>query len=205
MPDRRPAAYACEDDARSALLAVRAAVAGDDAAASGAACLSMRWHRSGGPGLLVAAGAARVAGDDGVDWISLQDGLPGSAATAGEARLHRELYVRRTDVEAIVRCRPTFATALACSKTGSIEGIPAFHPDVALAAGGAVAAADCGLPGTALQPGPVLAALRGHWACLLAGWGLLACGASLPAAAARAAEVEALARLWWHVLQVEPR
>jgi hypothetical protein len=34
---------------------------------------------------------------------------------------------------------------------------------------------------------------------------LLACGASLPAATARAAEVEALARLWWHVLQIEPR
>ena len=40
-------------------------------------------------------------------------------------------------------------------------------------------------------------------ACLLDGWGLRACGASLAAATSRAAEIEALARIWWHVLQLE--
>jgi L-fuculose-phosphate aldolase len=214
MPDRRPSAHACEDDAREALHAARLAavtvgapspgVPSAGAPSPGAACVSLRWPRSGAAGFLVTGGIMQPAGSHAVDWVPLQDGADTPRA-ADEWRLHRDLYRERADVEAIVRCRPMFATTLACSRDSAQEGLPGFHPDVPIVAGGPLACADCGLPGSALRTEPLLAALQGRWACLLAGWGLLACGASLPAATARAVEVEALAAIWWHVRQLEVR
>jgi L-fuculose-phosphate aldolase len=171
----------------------------------------MRWHRSGGAGMLIAGATATVPAAvpdaPAILWLPLEErrGLPPAAEVpqTDEWRLHRDLYQRRTDVEAIVRCRPTYATALACSSVASGDGIPAFHPDLAAVAGGALARIDCGLPGASLKPEALLPALRDGWACLLAGWGLLSWGASLGAATSRAVEIEALARIWWHVLQME--
>jgi ribulose-5-phosphate 4-epimerase/fuculose-1-phosphate aldolase len=228
MPERLAAGHACEDEARAALLAACSAAAagggmGSDpggAAVSvpvASACLSLRWRRSGGPGFLITAkgsesGAVRVR-DRAIAWMPLQAGeRPAPAAhdaTAGPAapaaaewRLHHALYLQRPDVEAIIRCRPTCATTLACSPIAA-DGIPAFHPDVQAAAGGAIPRVECGLPGSTLRPERLIEAVRERHVWLLAGWGLLACGASLPAAALRAAEVEALARIWWHLLQLE--
>ena len=210
MPDRRLPSHACEDEAREALLKAREtlAVAGG---AAGSACLSLRWHRSGGAGMLITAATAQVQAAVSeappILWLALEERrVPLPAAEApptDEWRLHRDLYQRRSDVEAIVRCRPTYATAIACCRPTAPDGIPVFHPDMAGIAGGALACVDCGLPGTSLRFEPLLPALHDRSACLLAGWGLLACGASLAAATSRAVEVEALARIWWHVLQIE--
>jgi ribulose-5-phosphate 4-epimerase/fuculose-1-phosphate aldolase len=60
------------------------------------------------------------------------------------------------------------------------------------------------MPGILLRPDPLLAAIRERQACLLSGWGLLTCGSSLPAATQRAAEIEALAQIWWQLLQLAP-
>ena len=221
MPDRRPPNYACEENAREALLAARARTDALGADSTGPSCLSLRWRRSGGAGFLLIppVGVAGAGCDPVIHWIPLQDGAQPSGAP-DEWRLHRDLYRLRDDVDAIVRCRPAFATTLACSTRLPPKGVPAFHPDLPLAAGAALVRVDCGLPGTmagsksgsmsgstsdsTLRSEPLLAALEGsNSACLLAGWGLLACGASLPVATARAAEVEALARIWWHLLQLD--
>ena len=210
MPDRRPALHACEDEARESLLKAREALV-DVAGPVGAGCLSLRWNRSGGAGMLITGGIPRVAAAapevPAIHWLSLAErrgSLPAPQAPAtDEWRLHRHLYLRRSDVEAIVRCRPAYATTLACGRAAARDGIPAFHPDVTATAGGPLACVECGLPGTDLRPEPLLAALHDRWACLLAGWGLLTCGASLAAAASRAVEVEALSRIWWHLLQME--
>jgi L-fuculose-phosphate aldolase len=208
MPDRRPASYGCEDEACEALLKARETV-NAIGGSPGAACLSMRWQRSGGRGMLFAAAPSPSSphAASTILWLPLQEqpGAPAAEAPAtNEWRLHRDLYLRRTDIEAIVRCRATYATTLACSRAAGHEGLAAFHPDVAAAAGGALACVDCGLPGAPLHSEPLLAALHGRRACLLAGWGLLTCGVSLAAATSCAAEVEALARIWWHVLQIGP-
>ena len=210
MPERRPPSHACEDEAREALQKARQAV---DAAGvpRAAACLSMRWQRSGGAGFLITAapeqGFLSGGREPTIHWLPMEERRGASPVAepppADEWRLHRDLYRRRADVEAIIRCRPTYATAIACSRAASPEGIPVFHPDVATVAGGALVRADCGLPGSTLRSEPLLAALANGTACLLDGWGLLACGASLAAATSRAAEIEALARIWWHVLQLE--
>lgn len=210
MPDRRPVIHACEDEAREALLKARE-TPGLAAVAGGAACLSLRWHRSGGAGMLISAVPAQLTPAapeiPAVCWLPFEErsgALPAAEVPrTDEWRLHRDLYRHRSDVDAIVRCRPTYATAFACSRAAGRDGIPSFHPDLAAAAGGALGCVDCGLPGTSLQSAPLLPALQDRWACLLKGWGLLACGASPAAAAARALEIEALARIWWHMLQME--
>ena len=210
MPERRATSHGCEDEAREALLKAREALA-QAGGPAGAGCLSLRWHRSGGAGMLIIAASSPMAAAAPealpILWLPLEERrgpLPAAEAPpTDEWRLHRDLYQRRTDVEAIVRCRPTYATAIACCSTTAGAGIPAFHPDVAAIAGGALACVDCGLPGTSLRCEPLLPALHDRWACLLAGWGLLACGASLAAATSRAVEVEALARIWWHLSQME--
>jgi L-fuculose-phosphate aldolase len=210
MPERRPISHACEDDAREALLKAREALT-DAGGLAGAGCLSMRWHRSGGAGMLITGVAATLQAAapeaPAILWLPLEErrGFRPAveAPQSDEWRLHRDLYQRRADVEAIVRCRPTYATALACSSLASRDGIPAFHPDLAAVAGGALACVDCGLPGASLKVEALVPAIRDGWACLLAGWGLLSWGTTLGAATSRAVEVEALARIWWHVLQLE--
>jgi len=50
MPERRPPSPACEDEAREVLQKTRAAIAAAGVSSAAAACLSMRWPRSGDPG-----------------------------------------------------------------------------------------------------------------------------------------------------------
>lgn len=202
------AAYACEADACEALAA---------AAATGSIACSLRWRRSGGAGFLIASGPD----PEDVEWAPLED-IPVDASAASSdkasspsdpvkddvspleapsARLHRELYRRRHDAVAIIRSRPVFCTALACIDAVQREGIPAFHPDVALAVGGTIRCAASAPAGSKEAVDAVLTGLAGRWACLVAAGGLLAIGDGLQAAVGRAAEVEALAQIYCHVLQ----
>ena len=206
MPERRPTAYACEDDARARCLPLRGASAGPCAtmrrARGSAACLSMRWHRSGGPRpprrrrparaqprrrRCRVAGAAETAARLDSPTRRRAQGRPNRGCTASST------CGARTSRPSFAAARPLPPRSPARS-SDQREGFPAFHPDVALTAGGAIARCRLRLAGSGAAAGPVLTALRGHWACLLAGWGLLACGACCRRQP-RAAEVEALARL----------
>jgi len=225
MRDRRLRPFACEDEARDALVAA----VGQFGAAPGPACLSVRWDRSGADGLLlmspaparvkwlsladVAAGdgpAGEGPADDGpADDGPADDGPAGAGgrtqsrvARLAEWRLHRDIYRRRDDVAAIVRSRPVFSTALACMPSIQKAGLPMFHPDLAQAGGGAIRCAQSAPPGSAGLSDHVLAALDGAVACLLAGRGLLVTGASLQAATQLSAELEVLAQIHVQVLQM---
>lgn len=123
----------------------------------GSAMMSMRWSRPAAEGLLLvpaaacvpcldAVGAGVVArpslGPDaslhGMDadevegfdldrpiWHALQD--------LGGAGLHGAVYEAREDAGAIVMLASPFAATLACTPAVQYEGIPFFHPMVALA------------------------------------------------------------------------
>lgn len=225
MPERLPAFHACEDDARAALLATALALSGEHAQASGlTGCtrLSLRWGRSGAEGFLIVRATLASPGStlDDIVWLALDDcRQPAGTGPIQERetleppaawRLHQDIYRRRREVGAIIGSRPPFCTTLACLARVQRDGIPAFHPDVACVGGDSIrcaAHAPVDWPATA-QPQAfcehVAAALKDRAACLLAGRGLLATGATLRAAAELSAEVERLARIYWQVLCVEP-
>lgn len=137
---------------------------------------------------------------DAVVWLPLQN----EASTSPlDSALHGHLYRQRADVVAVVICRPTVCTALACSARIQATGIPMFHPDLEQVAGG-------NLPCVALDPSDsieslarVTATLADRSACLLADKGLLVIGATPQAALQRAAEIEALAQIYWRVMLLD--
>jgi L-fuculose-phosphate aldolase len=113
----------------------------------------------------------------------------GRRCPSSEWRFHRDIFLSRTDVGAIVHTHSRMATALAC--TG--RGIPAFHYMVAAAAGSDIRCAPYHTFGTKELSDAALGALLGRRACLLANHGVIAVGVDLPAALALAGEVENLA------------
>ena len=171
--------------------------------------VSLRWDRGAAEGMLVTPSALAYErmGVDDIVWMPL-DAPGGGAATDGlhppssEWRIHRDVYAARPEAAAVVHAHPAFATTLACSARGQAGGIPAFHYMVAVAGGDDIRCAPYATFGTQALSSHALAALQGRRACLLANHGMLAFGASLEGALALAVEVEALARMYWQVLQL---
>lgn len=121
---------------------------------------------------------------------------------SSEWRFHRDIYAARSEVAAIVHAHSTFATTLSCLG----RAIPAFHYMVGVAGGNDIRCAGYATFGTQALSDNALAAIEGRRACLLANHGMIAVGASLPAALALAVEVEALAEQYWAALQIgEPK
>ncbi|MDO8310279.1 MAG: class II aldolase/adducin family protein [Actinomycetota bacterium] len=112
----------------------------------------------------------------------------GDVAPSSEWRIHRDAYRHRPDLDAVVHTHSTHAVAMACLR----RDIPPFHYMVAAAGGAVIRCADYALFGTEELSRNALAALGDRRACLLANHGMLALGATMPAAIALAVEVEAL-------------
>jgi len=176
---------------------------------------SLRWDRGGGAGLLITPSALAYEAMDADDivWMPLAgaqppegDGEPprcdGERAPSSEWRMHRDAYLRRPEIGAVVHSHAVFASTLACSARVQREGIPAFHYMVAVAGGTDVRCARYETFGTQALSDAALEALRERRACLLANHGLLALGEDLSSALSLAVEVEALSRMYWQLLQL---
>lgn len=133
------------------------------------------------------------------DIVQLDSGgaPTGRRRPSSEWRFHLAIYQQRSDVQAVVHAHAPHATSLACLG----RDIPAFHYEVALAGGDSIRCAGYATFGTQALSDQVLAALQGRRACLMANHGMLAVGASLPAALLLAQQVEQLARIYLHCLQ----
>jgi L-fuculose-phosphate aldolase len=120
---------------------------------------------------------------------------------SSEWRIHRDIYVARADVGAVVHVHSPFAVSLACLR----RGVPPFHYMVAVAGGSDIRCAGYATFGTQALSDHVLAALDGRRACLMANHGLVATGPTLDKAVALAVEVEALCEQYWRAsLMGEP-
>ena len=108
---------------------------------------------------------------------------------SSEWRIHRDIYLRRPELSAIVHVHSVSATALACLR----QPIPAFHYMVAAAGGIDIRCADYATFGTQALSDAVVEALQDRRACLMANHGMIACGDDLKAALELAQEVEILA------------
>lgn len=124
----------------------------------------------------------------------------GALKPSSEWRFHRDIYLHRPDVGAVVHAHSPFCTALACAG----RGIPAFHYMIAVAGGRDLRCAPYATFGTQELSDYTLGALEGRKACLLANHGMVAVGRTLGRALAMAQEIETLAEQYWRVLQIGP-
>ena len=122
----------------------------------------------------------------------------GRLKPSSEWRLHTSIMANRPEVGAVVHTHSMFATTLSCL---GLE-IPAVHYMIAAAGGSNIRCVPYITYGTQELADAALKALEGRSACLLANHGMIAIGATLPAALALAVEVEALAEQYWRALQI---
>jgi L-fuculose-phosphate aldolase len=136
--------------------------------------------------------------DDAVQLAGDGTARPGQRAPTTEWRLHRDILAARSDVNAIVHTHSLFCTCLSMLR----RPLPAVHYSIVLANADEVPCADYATFGSAELATHVVAALRGGNACLMANHGMVALGATLPAALRLAAEIETLASQYWHACQL---
>lgn len=122
----------------------------------------------------------------------------GQRNPSSEWRLHADILSSRPDIDAVVHCHSTSATALACHG----RGIPPFHYMVVQAGGPDIRCAGYATFGSQELSDLTLAALQDRQACLLAHHGQVTVAASLAQALALAVEVETLARMYLQALQL---
>lgn len=130
--------------------------------------------------------------------MALDGSFEGTNLPSSEWRFHRDIYLKRPEVQAIVHTHSSYATSLACLG----RDIPAFHYMIAAAGGADIRCAPYATFGTQALSDFALDALKGRNACLLAQHGVIALGSSLEKALGLAVEVENLARMYWQALQV---
>lgn len=123
---------------------------------------------------------------------------PGSRVPSSEWRFHRDIYLARPEVNAIVHTHSHFCSALACLR----RDIPAFHYMVAKAGGDSIRCSDYATFGTQALSDAVVKALDGRRACLMANHGMVALGANLQAALLMALEIESLAGQYCEALKL---
>ena len=115
-----------------------------------------------------------------------------------EWRFHRDILASRPEVGAVVHGHPTCCAALAMAR----RDIPACHYMIACFGGDSIRCAPYATFGSAELSAHALAALEGRAACLLANHGMITCGPTLGRTLWLAAELETLARQYWHSLQI---
>ncbi|MCZ6604106.1 MAG: class II aldolase/adducin family protein [Alphaproteobacteria bacterium] len=121
-----------------------------------------------------------------------------AAKPSSEWWFHKDILAHRPEIGAVVHAHSPFATVLAVHA----KPIPAFHYMIALAGGSDIRCASYATFGTQALSDAVLRALDGRDACLMANHGLIALGADIGGALALAVEVEALAAMYVHALQL---
>ncbi len=140
---------------------------------------------------------ARLAPHQMVEMTLAGDVLSEAWQPSSEWRFHRDIYLARPAIQAIVHVHSPYATALACTRSE----IPAFHYMVAVGGGDNIRCAPYARFGSQLLSDYAVAALHERGACLLANHGLIALGADLDAAMRLTLEVEELARQYLLALQ----
>lgn len=128
----------------------------------------------------------------------LQYRAKGANVPSSEWRFHRDIYLARPEVGAVVHTHSPYATAFAICR----RPLPAAHYMIAAAGGPTIRVADYATFGTEALSEAALRALEGRTACLLANHGVIATGATLERALWLAQEVEVLARQYAIALQV---
>ncbi len=130
--------------------------------------------------------------------INMQGETTSAGKPSSEWRFHRDIYLARPEINAVVHTHSMFATTLACLQ----KEIPPFHYMIAIAGGSNVRCSEYKLFGTQALSNAAIMALRDRKACLLAKHGMIAIGSNLQQAMDIAIEVEGLCEQYWRALQI---
>ena len=122
----------------------------------------------------------------------LQGGKPSS-----EWRFHRDIFVARPEIGAVLHMHSTFATTIACLG----KDVPAVHYHIAIAGGDSIRCTPYTIFGEQNLSDLALEALCDRKACLLGNHGMIALGKDLADAISVAQEVEYLCEIYWRTLQ----
>jgi len=125
--------------------------------------------------------------------------ISGNHEPSSEWRFHRDIYINRIDVNAIIHIHSPYVTAISCAR----RPIPAFHYVVALVGDNSIPCADYATFSTAELFKNILNVLGNSKACLLANHGMIALGIDLIPAFRMAQEVEMLAKQYWLNMQLD--
>ncbi len=135
---------------------------------------------------------------DDIVFVRRDGSWRGARRPSSEWRFHRDIYEAREEAGAILHAHSSFATALACLRSG----IPPFHYMIARFGGGSIRCADYATFGTQELSRNVVDALEGRRACLLANHGMLVFGRGLRHALDLAVELETLCEQYWRARQI---
>ncbi len=122
----------------------------------------------------------------------------GPCRPTSEWRFHRDILLRRSDIDTIIHTHSMFSTVISCLR----RDIPAVHYMVAAAGGENIRCAEYATFGSQALSDHALTALEGRLACLLANHGLIVLGSSLKKAYSLLVEVETIAAQYWRTLAV---
>jgi L-fuculose-phosphate aldolase len=125
--------------------------------------------------------------------ISLAGDASGRNLPSSEWLTHRDIYVNRSDINALIQCQPVHASALACIS----KGIPSFHYMVSLAGGKDIRCTPYATYGTQRLADYIVHAIRERKACLIAQHGLMIAGENLSSALELGKQIEHLAQMYW--------
>lgn len=117
---------------------------------------------------------------------------------SSEWRFHRDIFLNRPEVNAIIHTHSMFASTLSTFR----RDMPAFHYMIALCGGDSIRCAPYALFGTQQLSDNAIIALQDRKACLLSNHGMIAVGETLEKALSIAQEVETLCEQYLHALQV---
>ena len=126
------------------------------------------------------------------------DGSYAGRRPSSEWRFHRDILKARPDVDVVLHCHSTHATAVACHH----RTIPAFHYMVGVMGGTTLRCARYATFGTQALSDAAIEALEDRMACLLGQHGQISLGTTLEGALWMAIEVETLARMYLQALVI---
>ena len=122
----------------------------------------------------------------------------GGGIPSSEWRFHRDIYLAKPEVGAVVHAHSPFATAFSCLG----QDLPPFHYMIAAAGGDSIRCAPYELFGTQELSDVAIAALVDRKACFLANHGMISVGESIDKALAIAIEVESLCEQYIYASQL---
>lgn len=130
--------------------------------------------------------------------MSPEGNYTGDLKPSSEWMFHRDIYLARADVGAIIHTHSKFATTLACMRRDLLP----FHYMIGVAGGADVRCAPYATFGTQELSDVAVRALEGRYACLLANHGMIVAAKNVEKALGIAQEIELLCEQYINLLQI---